>query len=251
MGLFDLFKKQPKQPEKNFTEFEHILMKAANEPAYRAEFYKRLLSDNLVVLTAKDDQTNSGTLEEGTTVSFISFQDGKIPVFTSTERIFDKGIIKEEMSYMALKGEDLFVNTKGATFILNPYSDFGKELLPDEIQSLLDGTILTRDHNQIGQPSKYPTEIVESLKVLFSGSPIVNKAYLGWVYDASSGLPPHYIFAIDADGDLEGIVHQAGFTAKQHHNPDDVVDFIQIDHNEGEKGLSNYFIQQTKPFYER
>jgi len=259
MGLFDRFKKQPKEQEQSLNELESVLIKAAQQPAYRAEFYKRLLTDDLVVLTAGNEQPTSGTVEEGNTVSFISFQDGKIPVFTSTDRIFDKGIVKEQMSYMALKGEDLFINTKGATFVLNPYSDYGKELLPDEIQRVLDGTIFTQSHNevvieedtdvQIGQPAEYPTEIVESLRIVFSGSSVVKKAYLGWIYDASSGLPPHYIFALEADGDVKEVVHQAGFTAKEHLSPEEIVDFIQIDVNDT-NGLSAYFINQTTPFYE-
>ena len=181
-----------------------------------------------------------------------------IPVFTSTDRIFDKGVVKEQVEYMQMKGENLFKITKGATFLLNPYSDYGKELLPDEIRKLLNGTILTDTAKTlkieketevlIGQPAKYPNEIVKSLKKLFSERPNVKAAYLGWICNSDSDIAPHYIFALDADGDLHNLTQEAGFTAKQFLEQGEFVDFIKIDKN---NGISDYFLKQTKPFYER
>lgn len=67
-------------------------------PAFRAEFYKRLLSDELVVITEKSGLPEGNhTFEPDTKVNIVSFADGKIPVFTSTERIFDKGVVKEQV----------------------------------------------------------------------------------------------------------------------------------------------------------
>ena len=259
MGLFDIFKKKTEPTFDNENRLETVLRKAATEAAYRPEFYKRLLSEKLVVLTAKTNLPDGvQTLEKDTNINIVSLQDGKIPVFTSTRKIFDKGIIKEEVPFLEMKGEDLFNLAKGATFVLNPYSDYGKELLPNEIESILNGTVLTDSHKkivveketqiQIGQPANYPTDIINSLKILFAGKPTVKKAYLGWIFNPSSGEPPHYIFALDIDGDTQSITNEAGFTAKQFLKPDDIIDFIQID-NKG--GLSDYFVKQTKPFYER
>ena len=42
MKLFDFLKK------KSANEFESLLKKAANEPAYRMEFYERLLNEKLI-----------------------------------------------------------------------------------------------------------------------------------------------------------------------------------------------------------
>jgi hypothetical protein len=65
-------------------------------------------------------------------VSILKLTDGRIPVFTAKERIFDKEVIKEKVTYLAMKGEDLFNLAKGASFVLNPYSDYGKELFPQK-----------------------------------------------------------------------------------------------------------------------
>lgn len=259
MGLFKpLRKKQDVQTNQRLT-LEQLLQKAANEPAFRAEFYKRLLTDELVVITHNSNlHEGNQTLQQDTSVNIVSYDDGKIPVFTSTERIFDKGVVKEQVEYMQMTGENLFGLAKGATFILNPYSDYGKEFLPNEIESLLNGTILTDKSKtltieketqvQIGQPAKYPTDMVNSLKKLFSERPNVKAAYLGWIYNPESAEPPHYIFALDADGDLQNLTQEAGFTAKSFLEEHEFLDFIKIERN---GGISDYFLKQTKPFYER
>jgi hypothetical protein len=159
---------------------------------------------------------------------------------------------------LELKGEDLFNTTKGAALILNPYSGYGKELVPAEIEQMLNGTILTSSHRkitiaketsvQIGQPANYPTEIVNTLSNLFSKNANVNAAYVGWIYNPSSGQPPHYIFAIDGKGDLQNLTDQAGFIAQQYLKPDEFVDFFRIN-NKG--GISDYFLKETKPFYRK
>ncbi len=265
MGIFDIFKKKTEQQPapKNLNEeniLESILRKASAEPAYRADFYKKLLSEQLVVLTANTGiSEGERVLEENTNVDIATLQDGRIPVFSSTSRIFDKGVIKEQVPFLEMKGEDLFNLATGATFILNPFSDYSKELLPHEIESLLKGTILTDSHKkmtvqqdtqvQIGQPANYPTAIVNSLKKLFAERPSVKAAYLGWIYNPSSATPPHLIIALDIDGDRESIFNEAGFTAQQQlEKPGDVLDFMQIDHS---GGLSEYFLNQTTPFYVR
>ncbi len=260
MGLFDIFKKKVNSdipPGENMLEMS--LRKAATEPAYRIEFYKKLLTEKLIVLTSKASiPEGEQVLKEDTPVDIATLEDGKIPVFTSTSKIFDKGIIKEQVSFMEMNGKDLFNLATGATFILNPYSDYGKELLPNEIESLLHDTILTDHHKQItvqkdtqvqiGQPAHYPTEIVSSLKKLFADKPSVKAAYLGWIYDPTSKEPPHLIFALDIEGEKQTITNEAGFTAQQLSKPGDLIDFMQIDHT---NGLSDYFLNETVPFYKR
>ena len=157
-----------------------------------------------------------------------------------------------------MKGQDLFNLAKGATFILNPYSDFGKELLPGEIESLMNGTILTSNHKQlivqqdmqvqVGQPAVYPTEIVEALNSIFANRPGVRAAYLGWIFNPGSGESAHLIFALDLDGDDQSVINEAGNTAYHLSKPTDMIDFIQIS---DKGGVSDYFTQQTAPFYMR
>ena len=99
MGLFDIFKKRTDQRTENDLSLETLLQKSATEPAYRAEFYKRLLSDELFVITRNSGLPQGNqTLQQDTTVSIVPLPNGKIPVFTSQQRIFDKGVIKNKLN---------------------------------------------------------------------------------------------------------------------------------------------------------
>jgi len=165
MGLLDLFKKKKTDSTFPENELEHCLMQAASNVVARKDFYQKLLWNQLFLLTADQTDFNEGTniMETDTTVRFVAFDNGHIPVFSSTNRIFDKGVIKNEVSYIGLKGQDLFELAKGATFILNPYSQYAKELIPEEIESLMNGTIynqIDRDENDIKKNQEF-NEIFE------------------------------------------------------------------------------------------
>ncbi|MBJ7427548.1 MAG: SseB family protein [Bacteroidia bacterium] len=143
MGLFDIFKKKKTDSTFPENELEQNLIKAASNISAQKEFYRKLLWNQIYVLTDEQSVSKEAfqTMKKDIKVKFITFEDGQIPVFKSINRIFDKGIIKEEVPYLSLKGQHLFDVAKGATFILNPYSEYGKELIPEEIMNLMDGTI--------------------------------------------------------------------------------------------------------------
>ncbi len=231
-----------------------MLKKAASDPTIRADFYKKLLSEELLILSDQVGlSAGKQVLQKDTTVKIVSFGDGKIPVFTSTDRIFDKGVIKEQVNYLAAKGEDLFNFAKGATFLLNPYSDYGKELLPNEIEELLSGRLfhsLTRTINiqketqaLIDQPVNYPTNIIHALNQLFQSTPAVKAAYLGWMQFPNTDEPPHYVFCIDADGDTQLLYNTAGQLVQQFLKSGEFVDFVS-------KGTFGYF-DTIAPFYKK
>lgn len=258
MGLSNIFKKKTDQSSNTNLSLEELLQHSANEPAYRAEFYKRLLTDNLIVITQNSGlQEGNHTLQQDTNVNIVSYEDGRIPVFTTTDRIFDKGVIKEQVNYLQLKGEDLFTITKGATLILNPYSDYGKEFLPNEIESMLNGTMMTSNHREIvveketqvliAQPSVYPTEMINSLKIMFAAKQNVKAAYLGWIHYPESGDPPHYVIGLDMNGDMNAVIQESGLIAKQFLKENDIIDFMQMDNSEG---VISY-LKSTEPFFKR
>jgi len=262
MGLFDWLKKKPeadKSAEASENRLEYTLKKAASEPAYRPEFYRLLLSEELVVLIrANSLEEGAYTLKVDRKVDIVTLEDGRIPVFTSKNRIFDKGVINDQVPFMAMKGTDLFNLAKGAKFILNPYSDYGKELLAEEVANMLDGTVLEAKHKQItieketqvllGQPAVYPQKVVDSLRTLFLTKPVVKAAYLGWIHDPASADPPHLIIGLDLDGEDPSVTNEAGFTAYQCLQPDEIIDFIRI---RSGGSLVDYFTQETTPFYVR
>lgn len=157
MGIFDIFKKKKKTddtfPE---NELEKCLIRANSDVSAQKEFYQKLLWNQLFVLTDSKSTIDEGSqiLKKDTTVSFVAYEGGQIPIFTSINRIFDKGIIKEQVAYMSIRGQDLFGVAKDTTFILNPYSDYGKELIPEEIESLMNGTIYDKIDQQEAEKEK-------------------------------------------------------------------------------------------------
>jgi hypothetical protein len=236
--------------------FENLLKKAADDASYRIEFLKRLLDEDLVLITNSKNVTEGTVrLEKDMKVNVFTFSDGRIPVFTSTDRIFDKGVIKEQVNYLRAKSQDIFGFLKGAKLILNPYSDYRKEFLPDEIERLLDGSYFTGKAREIvvekettvkiGQPARYPDLLVKALNRIFANDPSINSAYLGWIHDESSDVPPHYIFAISMNGDWKKLTDAIGSIVTEIIG-DEIVDFMRIT---GRGGIENYFIENTKPFY--
>lgn len=259
MGLFDRLKKKKTDTTFPENELEKLLMRAASDESARNDFYTKLLWSELIVIINGQEEITDGrkVLEKDTTVQFVTFENGQIPLFTSTNRIFDKGVVKEQVPFMAIKGQDLFDFTRGATFILNPYSDYGKELIPQEIESLLNGSIYKQNNEmtiqsdtevQIGQPANYPDKLVNELKLLFKNRPFVKAAYLAAIKMDKKEKLPHLVIAIDLEGELRDISKEAGPLAEKFLDKNEIVDFMQID-NKG--GISDYFIGQTKPFYER
>jgi hypothetical protein len=260
MGFLDNLFKKKDAPQPKDNRLEEALKRAAGEPAWRKTFYELLLSEKLVVITSgASDTDEDGVLKAGSTVSFASYPDGKIPVFTSVARVFDKQVIKEQVHQMTIMGRDLFELAAGATFLLNPYSDYGKELLPDEIADLLNGTLFLPTNQitveketpvLIGQPKVYPDKVVASLKLVFTKYPAVSAAYLGWMHNPESEDPPHYVFAVEGTSDIEDAIQEAGFVCKEH-LPGQIFDLMRISGTAGATGIEGYFKESVKPFYKK
>lgn len=254
MGIFDFLKKKASKDD-SVNALETLLKSAASDTSVRGDFYRKLLSEELFVLSDKTRSSEGRQLmERGALIGILSFNDGRIPVFTSTERIFDKGIINEQVNYIAIKGEDLFNLTKGATFLLNPYSDYGKELIPNEIENLLSGNIF-HNHTRsfvvdkdtrvlIGSPAKYPTEIVNALIQLFESERSVEAAYLAFIQLPEKNEPAHYAFCIDTNGEDKSINDKAGRLVQQYLKSGEFVDFVS-------KESLGWYFDTVEPFYKR
>jgi hypothetical protein len=257
MGLLDIFRKKKTDDTFPENELEKCLSKAAADSSARKEFYTRLLWSELVVLTAGDSASNKGqiVLKENSQVQLVKLQNGYLPVFTSTNRVFDGRVIKEPVPFMSMKGRDLFNLVKGSPVIINPYSNYGKEILPQEIEGLLSGEIFDRlkpmvvekdTPIQIGQPQNYPTELIKALSQFFKKKPEVKYAYIAMTRTNPNDNQPRFLIAIDIeDGELFEVSKFAGPIAEKYLTSQEAVDFIQI----SDSDISNYFKNETRPFY--
>jgi len=263
MGLFDIFKnkKDNDMPSReNIKEkaiiLEDLLRKSANESGLWPSFYKAILSSELIVLTDKASKNDGQTvLKADTSVNIVSFKDGKIPAFTSTDRIFDKGVIKNEVPFIGLNGRDLLELTKGDALILNPFSDFGKEFTPDEIKSLLDGTLFnpnihetTKDTRvQLGIPAQLPVGFENSL-IEFSKTRIeIDSTYVAIIDRIDSGEGPNLIVGLKIESNEKEIFGELSNALRPYVKNGKHIELTRIT---GTGGLSSFF-NKIEPIYKK
>jgi len=239
---------------------ESLLRLAASEPAHRPEFCKVLMQSPLLVLGESGDSLEGEKhLEEGSSLSIQHWEqdDGTsvIPVFTSLETL--QSSIESDESYLEIPAQALFEMTLGSILMLNPDSEYGKEFLPEEIESLLAGGIgqhaieRTIEHQaevMIGEPEHYPALLVDSLTTLFSKHNNVKAAYLGMVHDPAQDEQPNLLIGLQGEGDLHAVIQEAGAVAWDTTDEEEVVDFMIIE--QGDEGIAEYFFNETKPFYD-
>ena len=126
-------------------DLEISLMKAADDPAHRPQFYRDLVqSDIFIVQHGKrpPEKNERVTFDEGMQIQIanINFK-GKpyIPMFSSLPRL--QSTITGEVAYLGINALEFLKMTLGSGLILNPGSDYGKEITPEEARSIVDGSI--------------------------------------------------------------------------------------------------------------
>jgi hypothetical protein len=153
MGLFDIFKQKKDNDLMNSNteqllaeteglHLDELMEKAIKEPAYKSAFYNRILTDEIIVISVNVNVSEGYQyLEVGTSVEIYSLPDGTIPLFTTIDRIFDNGVVKDDVEFLKMSGADLFSVAQGETFIVNPHSEYKKKISASEVERLLDGRI--------------------------------------------------------------------------------------------------------------
>ncbi len=161
--MFGIFKKKKRDIGFPSNELEQSILEARSNNKALETFYTKLLWADLIVLT---DGSNPEECDENNiSINFFALDSGHVPIFSSHNRIHDKGVIKKKVPSVSIKGQDLFEITKGAPLVLNPYSDYPKELLQEEINDLLNGTLYEKLKELEDELS--PQEISE-LEALFN-----------------------------------------------------------------------------------
>ncbi|MGZ0720866.1 enhanced serine sensitivity protein SseB [Kluyvera cryocrescens] len=237
-------------------ELETLLEQAATEPAHRPAFFRTLLESTVWVPgTAADDQqvVDDSALElqhwekdDGTSV---------IPFFTSLEAL--QQAVTTEQAFVAMPVRTLFEMTLGETLFLNAKLPTGKEFTPREISHLIgeEGNPLSTQEvlgggsalllSEVAEP---PAQMVESLTTLFKTLKTVKRAFLCSIKEHADEQP-NLLIGIEAEGDIEEIIHAAGSVATDTLPGDEPIDICQV--VEGEKGISHFMLAHITPFYEK
>jgi len=233
-------------------ELEKALVRAVKEPQSAPAFYRLLLASDLLVLGTVEGQ-------EGATAAFSLAPGGRIklgtgtkngsqflPVFSSLARMQD--YVKEESKYLSINGRALLDLTRGAPVTLNPASEYGKALSPEDVRQLLDGVSEIR--GIAGEAGAVPLALLEMLAGVFAARPEVETAWMIQVAHVDRAQEPHPLVGIEtASQDDWPPLMQAIQSAAQTQLPGTVFDVQRVDrYNPG--GMTGALLQ-AEPFYRR
>lgn len=234
-------------------------MRAATDPAHRPNFCRDVLDSDIFVIQDKRSAGAQGLREfqAGEEVALRTWeQDGKkfAAIFSSLDRL--REFVQVESGYLQMKARDFMELTLGTTLVLNPGSEYGKEFLPTEIESMLDGSIwkpreiITIEKETkvfIGQPANYPHELVDALVRYFETASNVQRAYLAHIYHPDRNEKSHTLIAVEVDGEWEQATEGVGTIVDTVNVPDPPVDFMRVG---GKGGKNDLPLELMKLFYE-
>lgn len=236
---------------------EQLLVQAATEPQFRSPFYQALLGEELVVVMAPREDLEPGeiTPTEGMEIQLQVLHDGKIPVFTAVERIFDNGAVPEgSVTYLRLRGHDFFTMVQGAECALNPFSAAGKLLAVEEIQALLAGQLFEAPPQQdvqvsLHQPAEEPVALKEALRTYAASTSFIEAIYLAEMQMQHNPAEQRLLLAFHADEQDPAFLQELGPVIQGNIGEAQFVDLMLIDPN-SEEPLIQYLLT-TEPVYQR
>jgi len=237
-------------------ELETLLEQAATEPAYRPAFFRTLL-DSTVWVPGNAAEGEAVVEESALDIQHWEKDDGTsvIPFFTSLTAL--QQAIDDEQAFVVMPARTLFEMTLGETLFLNAKLPTGKEFTPREISHLVgeEGSPLSQQEvleggtalllSEVAEPS---AQMVDSLTTLFKSIKTVKRAFICSIKEQADAQA-NLLIGIEAEGDIEEIIHAAGSVATDTLPGDEPVDICQV--AEGEKGISHFMLAHITPFYER
>lgn len=237
-------------------ELETLLEQAATEPAYRPAFFRTLL-DSTVWVPGNAAEGEAVVEESALDIQHWEKDDGTsvIPFFTSLSAL--QQAIDDEQAFVVMPARTLFEMTLGETLFLNAKLPTGKEFTPREISHLVgeEGSPLSQQEvleggtalllSEVAEP---PAQMVDSLTTLFKSIKTVKRAFICSIKEQADAQA-NLLIGIEAEGDIEEIIHAAGSVATDTLPGDEPIDICQV--AEGEKGISHFMLAHITPFYER
>lgn len=240
---------------------ERALVKAAEDPAARAPFLKMLLDAELSFALVEGEAKGSGYEVPEVTHEDDSF----VPVFTADSRV--KAMFGDErMMVVRQSFRQIMSQIAGANFVLNPGSDYGREIWAGDVMAMLDGDFekaAESDDDEsgeggyeeaplptvVGRPTPTPTHLVTPLAKLFSTLPDVRAAHMAQaLFAEADGLKRLVIgVALEPAGDIDAVLDEVTGVLDRVAKPTDVIDFVPVPGSP----LDDYFSRDTQPFYKK
>ncbi|WP_303311722.1 enhanced serine sensitivity protein SseB C-terminal domain-containing protein [Hymenobacter sp. BT730] len=240
---------------------EVALLQAAQDPAFRSMFYQELLRQELVILPAVDEENPTTGLvipEPGMQIQLQVLNDGKLPVFSSLDRVYENGAVSGDVAYMLVPGIDFFRMVQGAECVLNPFSPFGKLLTVPELEDLLAGNLTDNGPQtgpdgdkqvSLGQPEERPEALIHAVRVFCASHPAIETVYLAQLTVEDSPTPPRLLLGFTIDNEDTSLFPEMGPIVQGHLQQDQTIDLMLINPS-ADDPLANYF-RSTEPIYQR
>ena len=239
---------------------ERALRLAATDPAARPDFYRQLLEAEVFVIgPAQASHERSWTAQPGDSMALQPWSkpDGSsvLPFFSSLEAL--QGALDYQATYYRLPARALLEMTQGATLVLDPRSEYGKEFGPDEIAALLAGGLTHPAERRVigeatqvllAQPAERPEALIAGVRAFLDKRPAARRAWLALMHIPTQDPEPHLVIGVEADGDIESLLAEIGNVAADL-SPAGPVDLVQV--QAGEEGLGRYFLENVEPFFVR
>ena len=254
---------QPAPPELPFEPqnvLEQLLLLAGTEEQARPAFYQALLQENIIMVLAPDEAHAPGEVQlaEGQQIQLQVLQDGRLPIFTSADRLNDGGLDNSSMSWVWIPGGAFFGMTQGQDCVLNPFSPAGKLLPADELAALLRGELTQQPGGLPGDaqvtltaPAELPEGLPEALAAFGAEHPTLEAIYLaqmqlvGGPEEQAARLLLGFV-ATDQNPDF---MQQLGPALEGRTGPYQHVDLMLLDLTSDE-GVNPYFRQpEVQPLY--
>lgn len=230
-------------------ELEKALVQASHDAAAAPAFYRLLLESDLLVLGTVADHDEEGTefaLAPGGQISLVSGEKNGtryLPVFSSLKRMQD--YLTQESKYLRVNGRALFDLARGAPITLNPASEYGKELAPEQVLQLLDGPRIAPRIVQ-GQ-AEPPAELAQRLGEFFATRGDIETAWLTMVAPSGRENEAHPLLGIETSGDWPSLMSALQAAASTIANA--MFDVQRVD-RQNPVGLAASLLQLA-PFYQR
>ena len=236
-------------------EIERLLDLACREPGYAPDFYRCVLASEIYALIP----TVGHGMDEGK-LRFVMWRgaDGHdvIPYFTSEAAV--TRAIKPGWQAIKLRGQKLLEATRGATVVLNPNESASCRLEPGEVSLLLETGAISNPEQDTVEGDRMrsfqavatpPAATLQSLSVLFSRHPTVQRAYLGYCSPPDDPDARCYLIVVRMENrDTERLVRESA-QVMDDVPPDLAMDLITC--FDDSDNLLRLFAEFGPPFYDQ
>lgn len=241
-----------------------------NSEAARRNFYQTLVNSQVFVLGHPQNEeaqaSESRDMKADDRFFFSAcphpfIKDQKVlPFFSSLDqmrRMLPGGGDSKYLGFQAMTFLTM-ARPLGFPLVLNlgsePHKFFTDQELDSLMQSVRREPFETRRFKPgtkifLGSPEEYPQEIVGALLDFLPQFPAVKAAYLAALREESEEAEQVLVIGFEGDGDLVDLFREAGELIGACAKQGQIIDFAKV--QEGEQGLSQYFLEKVSPFYRR